>query len=245
MPPRVRGRGKACATSHDHEAGPSHRRTPSASHNTDARDLWRSFAEPARHSASLSTSPYLPHSFGPHSESGPHHSHQSYISLHQSPYDYPAPVYQGLYNPDAYLEEPVGHNPLGPEDHFSSGNKMEVDEDTDPSMPPFGTPNHPIEISNGSPFRGSPYNGPDSFEERFKQHDWVYTPSYHNSPMHQSYHSSPVHSQHHSQQQLQQQPQQQDPSEGFWRDVVTPPPPPPPVLPPPPQRRRRNARMST
>ncbi|KAJ0733634.1 hypothetical protein HanPI659440_Chr11g0410501 [Helianthus annuus] len=244
MPPRVRGRGRgAFTTSHDHEAGPSHRRAPSASHNTDARDLWRSFAEPARHS--LSTSHSLPHSFGPHSENEPHNSHGSFIPLPQSPYDYPAPVYQGLYNPDAYLEEPVGHNPLGPEDHFSGGNEMEVDEDTDPSMPPSGTPNHPIEISDGSPFRGSPYNGVDSYEERFKQHDWVYTPSYHNSPMHQSYHSSPVHSQHHSQQQLQQQPQQQDPSEGFWRDVVTPPPPPPPVLPPPPQRPRRNARMST
>ncbi|KAJ0920031.1 hypothetical protein HanRHA438_Chr05g0236381 [Helianthus annuus] len=244
MPPRVRGRGRGgFATSHDHEAGPSHRRTPSASHNTAAQDLWRSFAEPARHS--LSTSPSLPHSFGPHSENEPHHSHQSFIPLPQSPYDYPTPVYQGLYNPDAYLEEPVGHNPLRPEDHFSGGNEMEVDEDTDPSMPPSGTPNHPIEISDGSPFRGSPYNGVDSYEERFKQHDWVFTPSYHNSPMHQSYHNSPVHSQHHSQQQLQQQPQQQDPSEGFWRDVVTPPPPPPPVLPPPPQRPRRNARMST
>ncbi|KAJ0432654.1 hypothetical protein HanIR_Chr17g0861631 [Helianthus annuus] len=245
MPPRMRGRG-GFATSHDHEAGPSHRRAPSASHNTAAHDLWRSFAEPARHSVSLSTSPSLPHSFGPHSENGPHDSHGSFIPLHQSPHHYPAPAYQGLYNPDAYLDEPVGHNPLGPEDHFSGGNEMEVDEDTDPSLPPSGTPNHPIEISDGSPFRGSPYNGVDSYEERFKQHDWFYTPSHHNSPMHQSYHGSPVHSQHHSQQQqLQQPPLQQDPSEAFWRDVITPSPPPPPVLPPPPQRPRRNARMST
>ncbi|MFS7956298.1 hypothetical protein Hanom_Chr07g00653001 [Helianthus anomalus] len=84
MPPRVRGRGRgqgAYATSHDHEAGPSHRRTPSGPQNTDARNLWRSFAEPARHSASLSTSPSIPHSFGPHSENEPHNSHQSYIPL--------------------------------------------------------------------------------------------------------------------------------------------------------------------
>ncbi|KAM0037459.1 hypothetical protein Hdeb2414_s0013g00403261 [Helianthus debilis subsp. tardiflorus] len=200
MPPRMRGRG-GFATSHDHEAGPSHRRAPSASHNTAANDLWRSFTEPARHSVSLSTSPSLPQSFGPHSENGPHNSHGSFIPLHQSPHHYPAPVYQGLYNPDAFLDEPVGHNPLGPEDHFSGGNEMEVDEDTDPSLPPSGTPNHPIEISDGSPYWGSPFNGVDSYEERFRQHDWYYTPSHHNSPMHQSYHGSPVHSQHHSQQQ--------------------------------------------
>ncbi|XP_035829954.1 proline-rich extensin-like protein EPR1 [Helianthus annuus] len=126
----------------------------------------------------------------------------------------------------------MGFNPLGPEDHFPGDNAMDVDEDTDPSMPPSGTPNHPIEISDGSPFVGSPYNGPDSFEEKFRQHDWVFTPSYHNSPLHQPQHNSPLHSQ-------QQQPQQQqNPSEDFRRDVVTPPPPPPPVLPPPPPSSR-------
>ncbi|KAJ0810031.1 hypothetical protein HanPI659440_Chr01g0022011 [Helianthus annuus] len=103
MPPRMRGRG-GFATSHDHEAGPSHRRAPSASHNIAANDLWRSFAKPARHSVSASTSPSLPQSFGPHSENGPH---GSYIPLHQSPHHYPAPAYQGLYNPDAFLDEPV------------------------------------------------------------------------------------------------------------------------------------------
>ncbi|XP_035836896.1 basic salivary proline-rich protein 2-like [Helianthus annuus] len=223
MPPRIRGRGRgqgAYATSHDHEAGPSHRRTPSGSHNADARNLWRSIAEPARHSASLSTSPSIPHSFGPQSENEPHNSHQSYIPLqgHQSPFDNPSPVFQGLYNPAEYLDVPMGFNPLGPEDHFPGGNAMDVDEDTDPSMPPSGTPNHPIEISDGSPFVGSPYNGPDSFEERFKH--------------------SPLHSQ-------QQPQQQQNPSEDSRFVVVTPPPPPPPVLPPPPPRRRgRNARIS-
>ncbi|KAM0072957.1 hypothetical protein Hdeb2414_s0001g00042071 [Helianthus debilis subsp. tardiflorus] len=245
MPPRMRGRG-GFATSHDHEAGPSHRRAPSATHNTAANDLWRSFAEPARHSVSASTSPSLPQSFGPHSENGPHGSHGSYIPLHQSPHQYPAPAYQGLYNPDAYLDEPVGHNPLGPEDHFSGGHEMDVDEDSDPSLPPSGTPNHPIEISDGSPFTGSPFNGVDSYEERFRQHDWYFTPSHHNSPMLQSLHGSPVHSQHRSPQLQQQPPLQQDLSEALWRDVITPsPPPPPPVLPPPPQRPRRNARMST
>ncbi|KAJ0445600.1 hypothetical protein HanIR_Chr16g0844751 [Helianthus annuus] len=254
MPPRMRGRG-GFPTSHDHEAGPSHRRAPSATHHTAANDLWRSFAEPARHSVSASTSPSLPHSFGPHSENGPHDSLGSYIPLHQSPHQHPAPAYQGLYNPNAYVEEPVGHNPLGQEDHFSGGHEMDVDEETDPSLPPSGTPNHPIEISDGSPYTGSPFNGVDSFQERFKQHDWYFTPSHnspmlqslHGTPMLQSLHGSPVHSQHHSQQQqLQQQPPlPQDLSEALWRDVITPSPPPPPVLPPPPQRPRRNARMST
>ncbi|KAJ0491598.1 hypothetical protein HanIR_Chr12g0565541 [Helianthus annuus] len=252
MPPRMRGRG-GFPTSHDHEAGPSHRRAPSATHNTAANDLWRSFAEPARHSVSASTSPSLPHSFGPHSENGPHGSPGSYIPLHQSPHQYPAPAYQGLYNPNAYVEEPVGHNPLGPEDHFPGEHEMDVDEDTDPSLPPSGTPNHPIEISDGSPYTGSPFNGVDSYEERFRQHDWYHTPSHnspmlqslHGTPMLQSLHGSPVHSQHHSQQLQQQPPLPQDLSEALWRDVITPSPPPPPVLPPPPQRPRRNARMST
>ncbi|KAF5806734.1 hypothetical protein HanXRQr2_Chr05g0225061 [Helianthus annuus] len=254
MPPRMRGRG-GFPTSHDHEAGPSHRRAPSATHHTAANDLWRSFAEPARHSVSASTSPSLPHSFGPHSENEPHDSLGSYIPLHQSPHQHPAPAYQGLYNPNAYVEEPVGHNPLGQEDHFPGGHEMDVDEETDPSLPPSGTPNHPIEISDGSPYTGSPFNGVDSFQERFKQHDWYFTPSHnspmlqslHGTPMLQSLHGSPVHSQHHSQQQqLQQQPPlPQDLSEALWRDVITPSPPPPPVLPPPPQRPRRNARMST
>ncbi|XP_021992152.1 leucine-rich repeat extensin-like protein 2 [Helianthus annuus] len=237
MLPRMRGRGRG----NDHEAGPSHRRTPSGSHNTDARNLWRSFTEPARHSASLSTSPSIPHSFGPQSENEPHNSHQSYIPLqgHQSPFDHPSPVFQGLYNPADYLDVPMGFNPLGPEDHFPGGNPMDIDEDTDLSMPPSGTPNHPIEISDGSPFVGSPYNGPDSFEERFRQYDWVFTPSYHNSPLHQPQHSSPLHLQQQSQQ------QQQNPSEDSRLVAVTPPPPPPPVLPPPPPRRRgRNARIS-
>ncbi|KAJ0598268.1 hypothetical protein HanHA89_Chr04g0163931 [Helianthus annuus] len=176
MPPRMRGRGRgqgAYVAPNDHEAGPSHRRTPSGSHNTDAQNLWRSFTEPARHSVSQSTSPSIPHSFGPQSENEPHNSHKSYIPLqgHQSPFDQPSPVFQGLFNPADYLDVPMGFNPLGPEDHFPGDNAMEVDEDTDPSMPPSGTPNHPIEISDGSPFVGSPYNGPDSFEERFRQHD--------------------------------------------------------------------------
>ncbi|XP_021995227.1 pollen-specific leucine-rich repeat extensin-like protein 3 [Helianthus annuus] len=234
MPPRMRGRGRgqgAYVAPNDHEAGPSHRRTPSGSHNTDAQNLWRSFTEPARHSVSQGTSPSIPHSFGPQSENEPHNSHQSYIPLqgHQSPFDQPSPVFQGLFNPADYLDVPMGFNPLGPEDHFPGDNAMEVDEDTDPSMPPSGTPNHPIEISDGSPFVGSPYNGPDSFEVRFRQHDWVFTPSYHNSPLHQPQHSFPLHLP-----QLQQQPQQQqNPSEDSRLVAVTPPPPPPPVTFPP------------
>ncbi|XP_035834288.1 MAPK-interacting and spindle-stabilizing protein-like [Helianthus annuus] len=183
MPPNMRGRGRgqgAYVAPNDHEAGPSHRRTPSGSHNTDAQNLWRSFTEPARHSVSQSTSPSIPHSFGPQSENEPHNSHQSYIPLqgHQSPFDQPSPVFQGLFNPADYLDVPMGFNPLGPEDHFPGDNVMEVNEDTDPSMPPSGTPDHPIEISDGSPFVGSPYNGPDSFEERFRQHDWTFPPGY-------------------------------------------------------------------
>ncbi|KAJ0834948.1 hypothetical protein HanRHA438_Chr16g0749481 [Helianthus annuus] len=104
---------------------------------------------------------------------------------------------------------------------------MDMDEDTDPAEPPTGTPNHPIDISDGSSFHGSPYRGPDSYQVRFAQYDWVFTPSYHSSPH-------------------QQQQQQEDPSEDSCFVAVTPPPPPPVQQPPPePLRRRRsNARMS-
>ncbi|MFS7999147.1 hypothetical protein Hanom_Chr12g01162571 [Helianthus anomalus] len=57
-----------------------------------------------------------------------------------------------------------------------------MDEDTDPVEPASGTPNHPIEISDGSSFHGSPYGGPDSFQAMFTRHEWYYTPSHHSSP---------------------------------------------------------------
>ncbi|KAJ0879348.1 hypothetical protein HanRHA438_Chr10g0450381 [Helianthus annuus] len=105
-----------------------------------------------------------------------------------------------------------------------------MDEDTDPMEPATGTPNHPIDISDGSSFHGSPYRGPDSYQERFKQWDWYFTPSEHSSPYQQ-----------------QQQQQHQDPSEDQRFVAVTPPPPPPVEHQPPPEpprRRRSNARMS-
>ncbi|XP_022026102.1 leucine-rich repeat extensin-like protein 5 [Helianthus annuus] len=80
---------------------------------------------------------------------------------------------------------------------------MDMDEDTDPVEPPTGMPTHPIEILDGSSFHGSPYHGPDSYQARFAQYDWVFTPSYHSSPH-----------------------QQQDPSEDSRFVAVTPPPPP-------------------
>ncbi|KAJ0616019.1 hypothetical protein HanIR_Chr02g0085841 [Helianthus annuus] len=104
---------------------------------------------------------------------------------------------------------------------------MDMDEDADPVEPPTGTPTHPIEISDGSSFHASPYRGPDSYQARFTQYDWVFTPSYHSSPHQQ---------------------QQQDPSEDSRFVAVTPPPPPPPPVqqppPEPPRRQRSNAWMS-
>ncbi|XP_022031130.1 ALG-2 interacting protein X-like [Helianthus annuus] len=103
-----------------------------------------------------------------------------------------------------------------------------MDEDTDPVEPATGTPNHPIEVSDGSSFHGSPYRGPDSYQARFNQYEWYFTPSHHSSPH-------------------QQQQQQQDPSEDSHFVAVTPPPPPPAVYqapPEPPRRRRSGVRMS-
>ncbi|XP_022040128.1 extensin-like [Helianthus annuus] len=214
MPPRfIRGRGKGPVTGHDHEAGPSHRRTPSITMSTSLQEPWRLYVEPGRRSVSLSSSPSYQHSFGPHSENEPNQQPSSFIPLQRSnshhSFGDPTPVFQSRFNPANLLPEPVGFNPLGPEDHFSGENGM--DEDTDPMEPASGTPNHPIEISDGSSFHGSPYRGPDSFQVMFNQYDWYFTPSEHSSPY----------------QQQQQHQQQQDLSQDSRLRAVTPPPPPP------------------
>ncbi|KAM0056770.1 hypothetical protein Hdeb2414_s0006g00222421 [Helianthus debilis subsp. tardiflorus] len=229
MPPRFRkGRGKAPITGHNHEVGPSHRRTPPITMSTSPQEPWRTYIEPARRSVSLSSSPSYHHSFGPQSKNEPHNPQPSFIPFQRSnshhSFNDPTPFFQSRFNPANLTEEPVGFNPLGPKDHFSGDHAMDLDKDTDPAESPTGTPTHPIEISDGSSFHGSPYRCPDSYQERFSQYDSVFTPSYHSSP----------------------QQQQQDPSEDSRFVVVTPPPLPPVQQPPPepPRRRRSNARMS-
>ncbi|KAJ0452951.1 hypothetical protein HanRHA438_Chr15g0729371 [Helianthus annuus] len=223
-PRKRRGRGKAPFTSHDHEVGPSHRRTPSITMSTSPQEPWRTYIEPGRRFVSLSSSPSYLHSFGPQSENEPNNPQPSFIPLQRSnshhSFGDPTLAFQSRFNPANYIQEPGGFNPLGPEDHFSGDNDM--DEDTDPVEPATGTPNHPIEISDGSSFHGSPYRGPDSYQARFNQLEWYFTPSEHSSPY-----------------------QQQDPSEDSPFVAVTPPPPPPVQQPPPepPRRHRSNARM--
>ncbi|MFS7945767.1 hypothetical protein Hanom_Chr06g00528021 [Helianthus anomalus] len=68
------------------------------------------------------------------------------------------------------VEEPVGPNPLGPADHYPEFQDMDVGDDSDPEMPPSRTPTHPIEISSGSSFHGSPYRGPDIWAERWSSY---------------------------------------------------------------------------
>ncbi|XP_021985340.1 extensin-like [Helianthus annuus] len=116
-----------------------------------------------------------------------------------------------------------GYNPLGPEDHFP--HEMEMDGDQDPEMQ-TRTPGHPISISSGSPFQGSPYCRPDSFQERMATYDWYFTPSYHSSPA-----QPPL-----------IEPQLQAVSPPTL--PVEEPPQQPPQPPPEPSRRRRNARIS-
>ncbi|XP_022007346.1 extensin-like [Helianthus annuus] len=237
MPPRVRGRGKGPMRGGPSTVGPSHRRTPSASFSSsDSHNLWGHSYEPARHSISLSSSPSFHPSFGPpvadeprhsHHSQHSHHSHeshQSYHSLHSHSFHHSDSTYSSAqFNPNDYVNDFLGYNPLGPEDHFSQ--EMELDDDPDPEMQ-TGTPGHPISISSGSPFQGSPYRGPDSFQEKMATYDWYFTPSYHSSPA---------------------QPPLIEPQ----LQAVSPPPLPveeppqqPPQPPPEPLRRRRNARIS-
>ncbi|KAJ0534664.1 hypothetical protein HanRHA438_Chr09g0403141 [Helianthus annuus] len=234
MPPAIRrvGRGKGPITTHnDHKAGPSHMRAPSSTRSEEPQRRRRNLFEPARRSTSHSSTPSYRHSFGPNSENEPSNPQLSFIPLQRSvshrSYGDPTPFFQSQFNPADYVQEPIGYNPLGPEDHFSEDNAVDMDEDTDPIEPARGTPNHPIEISDGSSFHGTPYQGPDSYQARFNQCECYFTPSHHSSPHQQ---------------------QQQDPSEDSRFVAVTPPPPPPPIHqapPDPPRRRRLGARMST
>ncbi|KAJ0863174.1 hypothetical protein HanPSC8_Chr12g0526861 [Helianthus annuus] len=236
MPPAIRkgGRGKGPITTHDHEVGPSHMRAPSSTRSDEPRRNRRNLFEPARRSTSHSSTPSYRHSFGLNSENEPDNPQPLFIPL-KVPFRTVllATLLRSLggrFNPTNFFQEPIGFNPLGLEDDFFEGNAMDMDEDTDPVEPARGTPNHPIEISDGSSFHGTPYQGPDSYQARFNQCEWYFTPSHHSSPHEQ------------------QQQQQQDPSEDSRFVAVTPPPPPPPVHqapPDPPRRERTGARMST
>ncbi|XP_021985904.1 early nodulin-75-like [Helianthus annuus] len=182
MPPRVRGRGKGPIRGGPSVAGPSHRRTPSASlSSSGSHNLWGHSFEPVRHSVSLSSSPSFHPSFGPlipdepqrsHRSQQSHHSHESHQSYHllqSHSFHHSDSLYSpGQFNPNDYVNDFLGYNPLGPEDHFSQ--EMEMDYDPDPEMQ-TGTPGHPISISSGSPFQGSPYRGPDSFQEKMATYD--------------------------------------------------------------------------
>ncbi|MFS7994556.1 hypothetical protein Hanom_Chr12g01107451 [Helianthus anomalus] len=57
-----------------------------------------------------------------------------------------------------------------------------MDEDSDPVMPPSRMPTRPIDISSGSSFAGSPYQGPNKYAEWWVQWKFENTPSYHNTP---------------------------------------------------------------
>ncbi|MFS7988288.1 hypothetical protein Hanom_Chr11g01032981 [Helianthus anomalus] len=231
MPPAIRrgGRGKGPITTHnDHEVGPSNMRAPSSTRSENPQRHRRDQLEPARRSTSHSSTPSYRHSFGPNSENEPDNPQASYIPLQRSvshrAFGDPTPFFQGRFNPAYYIQEPVGFNPLGPQDHFSEDNAMDMDEDTDPVEPARGTPTHPIEVSDGTSFHGTPYQGPDSYQARFNQYEWYFTLSHHSSQ------------------------QQQDPSKDSRFVAVTPPLPPPPVQqapPEPPRRRRSGARIST
>ncbi|KAF5787145.1 hypothetical protein HanXRQr2_Chr10g0449541 [Helianthus annuus] len=211
---------------HDHEAGPSHRRTPSASFSSDPYDDWRHSLEPVRRSVSLSTSPSYHHSFGPQQPDEPqgsHHSQRSVHSHHSQHFSHQSSPFQGHFDPNDYINAPAGHNLLGPEDHYPKYQDMDVDDDPDLVMPPSGTPTHPIDISSGFSFAGSPYRGPDLWAKRWRTYKWEFTSPHHDS-----------------------RPPQRTPSEDPHFQVVTPllPPAPEQSPPPEPSRRRRSARMS-
>ncbi|XP_022020012.1 uncharacterized protein LOC110920084 [Helianthus annuus] len=118
MPPRfLRGRDKGPVTGHDHEAGPSHRRTPSITMSTSPQEPWRLYVEPGRRSVSLSSSHSYQHSFGPQSENEPNNQPPSFIPLQRSNSHHsvgdPTPAFQSRFNPANYLPEPIGNNQTG------------------------------------------------------------------------------------------------------------------------------------
>ncbi|MFS7977280.1 hypothetical protein Hanom_Chr10g00902171 [Helianthus anomalus] len=210
MPTRVRGKGKGPMRGEpSSHAGPSHRSTPSASFSSsDSCDDWRHSLEPARRSVSLGTSPSYHYSFGPDE---PQHFHHSQHSLHSHSF------HHSFHHLSHYSHS---HNSYS-QGHFKPDD-LSMHHRVITPMPLSGMPTHPISISSGSSFAGSPYRGPDTYKEWFGQWDFVNTPSFHNTPP-------------------------QPPLEEPHFEAVTPPPLPveePPQPPPEPPRRRRNARLS-
>ncbi|KAJ0522977.1 hypothetical protein HanIR_Chr10g0488721 [Helianthus annuus] len=113
MPPRfLRGRDKGPVTGHDHEAGPSHRHTPSITMSTSPQEPWRVYVEPGRRSVSLSSSPSYLHFFGPQSENEPDHPPPSFIPLQRSnshhSFGDPTFAFQSRFNPANFIQRTHG-----------------------------------------------------------------------------------------------------------------------------------------
>ncbi|XP_021995469.1 leucine-rich repeat extensin-like protein 5 [Helianthus annuus] len=124
--------------------------------STSPQEDWRTYLESARRSVSLSSSPSYHDSFGLHQGNESDHSRHSYLPLQWSgshrAFEDPTPYFQSQFNLANQVQGPVDLNPLGPEDHYSGDQAMDMDDDPDPEMPPSGMPTHPIEISDVSRF---------------------------------------------------------------------------------------------
>ncbi|XP_021985282.1 histidine-rich glycoprotein-like [Helianthus annuus] len=163
MPPRVRGMGRGKGPM---RGGPSGH-IPSHSHSSDpyhgSGNAYSS--QPARHSVSHDSSPSNHHSYHSHYSHQSHHSQQSHHSHSHS--------FHGSFDPNLYINTPpAAQNQL---DQYN-----EPDEDSDPEMPPSGSHMHPIEISSGSAsYAGSPYQGPNEWDQHWNQFTFENTPPYH------------------------------------------------------------------
>ncbi|MFS7966957.1 hypothetical protein Hanom_Chr09g00780101 [Helianthus anomalus] len=90
-----------------------------------------------------------------HHSSHSQHSHYSYFHSYHDSFD-----------PNQYINSPP-----------PSYNKK--DNDSDPEMPPSGTNLHPIGLSSDTTsFAGSPYQGPDGWDQYFNQFTFYNTPEH-------------------------------------------------------------------
>ncbi|MFS7926058.1 hypothetical protein Hanom_Chr04g00292521 [Helianthus anomalus] len=111
-------------------------------------------SESSQHLNESHSSQSTRHSVSPHSS----YSHHSYHSRSHSHHD--------SFNPANYIN--LTHPSLN-----------QLDNDSDPEMPPSGTNLHPIELSiDTTTYAGSPYQGPDEWDQYFNQFTFYHTPEH-------------------------------------------------------------------
>ncbi|XP_022040160.1 pyrroline-5-carboxylate reductase 1-like [Helianthus annuus] len=105
-----------------------------------------------------------------HNSDHPQHSSESYSSQHLrrsvSHHSHSHHSHHDSFDPNQYINSPPA-------------SQNQQNDDSDPEMPPFGTNFHHIELSSDTTsYAGSPYQGPDEWDQYFNQFTLYNTPEH-------------------------------------------------------------------